>query len=212
MESTLKVLMIGSDRKLFEEGSAVSERIKGYGTLVGELHIVVMTKSSLGLKKKQLAPNVWLYPTNSFSRWFYVRNASKLGKNIVRERQFVRGQSVISTQDPFESGLAGLRVKKKWRLPLEVQMHTDPFSPYFSGPLNFLRKIIAKRVLNSASGIRVVSESLKQKLTAGNLHLKAPISVLPIYVDKEKIESAPVTFDLHARYPWRFIILCVSRL
>ena len=85
---SIKVLSIGSDRKLFEEGSAVSERIKEYGTLVGELHIVVFALKSLGLKEKQIAPNVWVYPTNSFSKWLYVHDASKLGQKIVLEHKF----------------------------------------------------------------------------------------------------------------------------
>lgn len=213
METSLKVLMIGSDRKLFEEGSAVAERIKEYGKLVGELHIVVFALSNLGLKEKQLASNVWIYPTNSISRWFFVRDAAKLGKKVVRARSFVRGRSLVTTQDPFESGWAGLKVKKKWRLPLEVQLHTDPFSPYFSGPLNFIRKIIAKRVLRRADSIRVVSESIKDSLLATSYLLPTTkVSVLPILVDKEKIETAPLAFDLHARYLWRFIILTVSRL
>ncbi|MFZ2484924.1 MAG: glycosyltransferase [Minisyncoccia bacterium] len=190
---SIKVLSIGSDRKLFEEGSAVSERIKEYGNLAEELHIVVFALKSLGLKEKQLAPNVWIYPTNSSSRWSYVRDASELGKRLVVEKKFVRGLSVITTQDPFESGLAGLRVKNKWRLPLEVQLHTDPNSPYFTGFLNRIRKIIAKRVLANADSVR-------------------DVKTLPIYVDKEKIENGQITFDLHTRYPWRFILLTVSRL
>ena len=41
---------------------------------------------------------------------------------------------------------------------------------------------------------------------------KQKVSVLPIYVDKEKIENGNISFDLHARFGWRFVILCVSRL
>ena len=204
--------MIGSDRKLFEPGSAVSERIKEYGGLVGELHIIVFAKSSLGLKEKQIAPNVWLYPTNSLSRWFYVRDAVKIGKKIVFNKKFIRGRSVITTQDPFECGLAGLKVKSKWRIPLEVQLHTDPFSPYFSGLLNFLRKRIAKKVLHKADSIRVVSEPIKNSLLTSYSLLPTSISILPIYIDRERIESAKLSFDLHARYPWHFILLTVSRL
>lgn len=210
MEKDLKVLMIGSDRNLFKEGSAVSERIKEYGMLVEELHIVVFSLKSLGLKERQLSPKVWIYPTNSLSKWLYVHDAVRLGKRIVKEEKFVRGRSVITTQDPFESGLAGLKVKRKWRLPLEVQLHTDLFSPYFAGFLNNVRKRIAKKVLRQANSIRVVSESLKLK--AESYQLKASITVLPIYVDKERIEGAPVAFDLRAKFGWHFTILAVSRL
>src|SRR3989344_1516262 len=158
MEKSLKILSISSDRKIFEVGSAVSERMKEYGALVGELHIVVLSKGSLGLKEKQVAPNVWAYPTNSSTRWLYVRDASILGKKIIFDKKFVRGESLITTQDPFECGLAGLNIKNKWRLPLEVQLHTDPFSPYFNGALNIIRKFIARGVLKHADGVRVVTQ------------------------------------------------------
>jgi hypothetical protein len=42
----LKVLMISSDRNIFVPGSAVSERMKEYGSLVEELHIIVLCDAS----------------------------------------------------------------------------------------------------------------------------------------------------------------------
>lgn len=205
----IKVITIGSDRKLFEEESAVSARVKEYSALVGELHIVVFALKSLGLKERQIAPNAWVYPTNSFSKWFYIGDAVKVGNKIVFEKKFVRGQSLITAQDPFECGWVGMKIKNKWRIPLEIQLHTDPFSPYFSGFLNILRKIIAKKVLRKADGVRVVTEILKTKLSKMT---KGQITVLPIYVDRQKVEEAKIFFDLHARYGWRFVLLTVSRL
>lgn len=209
METGLKVLMISSDRNIFEQGSAVSARMKEYGTLVGELHIVVSALKSLGLKEQQIAQNVWVYPTNSMSRWFYISDAVNIGKKIVFNQKFVRGGSLITVQDPFECGLSGLRVKRRWRLPLEVQLHTNPFSPYFSGFLNTLRKMIARKVLSNANSVRIVTENLRKNVAK---FTKANIRVLPIYVDKKKIEDSQIVFDLHARFGWRFILLTVSRL
>jgi len=139
MEKDLKILMIGSDRKLFEDNSAVIERIKEYGKLVSELHIIVFARKSLNLKEKQIASNVWIYPTNSVSRWFYPLDAIKIGKKI--------NATMITTQDPFECGWAGLRLKKILKIPLEAQLHTDPSSEQFSGFLNFVRKQIMKMVM-----------------------------------------------------------------
>ncbi len=208
----IKVLSIGSDRNLFVAGSAVSARIKEYGELVGELHIVVFSHKKLNLKPGQLGQNIWIYPTNSISRWFYIFDAIRMGKKIIFDKQFVRGKSLITAQDPFECGWAGMKIKNKWRIPLEVQLHTDPFSPYFSGFLNSVRKFMAKRVLEKADSIRVVSEWLKKNLEASSHKPKAPILVLPIYVDRTRIENAQVKFDLHARFGWHFILLAVSRL
>jgi len=215
----LKVLMFSTDRNLFEEGSAVSERIKEYGRLVEELHIIVLCDKShtKDLKiengKLKIAEGVFLYPTNSSFKFMRPRNAASIGKKLVREKGFVRGQSLITTQDPFECGWAGLRVKKKWRLPLEVQLHTDPFSSEFSGHLNSVRKRLAKKVLPQADHIRVVSASLKSTLIHDSRFMipDSKISVLPIFVDKNREKDMP-TFDLHTRFGWKFILLTVSRL
>ena len=200
--------MISSDRKILEEGSAVSERMKEYGALVKELHIVLLSDDSHKLKNAQLDKNIWVYPTNSFVHFLRPLDASKIGKKIVFETKFVRGKSVI-TADSIECGWAGMRIKKKWRIPLEVQLHTDPFSPYFKGFQNRVRKLFVRTVLAKADSVRVVTLGLKSKISG---FTSANISVLPIYVDKKKIEEGHIVFDLHARYGWRFIILAVSRL
>ena len=43
----MKILSIGSDKKLFDENSEVRRRIIEYGQLVDELHIVVFTNKKL---------------------------------------------------------------------------------------------------------------------------------------------------------------------
>ncbi len=208
----LKVLMISTDRNIFTPESAVSERMKEYGALVEELHIVVMSDTSHGFKDKQLGKNIWVYPTSVSFKFLRPSVAAAIGKKIVFDRKFVRGKSLITAQDPFECGLAGLKVKSKWRIPLEVQLHTDPFSPYFTGFLNTLRKRIARRVLKNADTLRVVSQSLLDAVSSELSFDRAKASVLPIFVDVKKIEDARVSFDLHARYGWHFVMLVAARL
>jgi glycosyltransferase involved in cell wall biosynthesis len=208
----LKVLMISSDRNILTPRSAVAERMKEYASLVGELHIVLLSKKSLGLSATQLSENLWIYPTASSIRWFYPFDASRIGKKIVFDQKFVRGKSLITTQDPFESGWAGLKIKRKWRIPLEVQLHTDPFSPYFYGLLNKIRRILANRVIRSADRIRVVTHTLGDKIATHYNIEHTKISVLPIFVDKERILNEQITFDLRAKYGWQFTLLTVARL
>lgn len=207
--SGLKVLMISNDRNICLPGSAAAERMKQYGTLLEELHIVLLSDKSHKLSNLQLDKNVWVNPTNSLNRFLRPIDAARLGKGVVLERKFVRGEALITAQDPFECGWVGLKVKRRWRLPLEVQMHTDPFSPYFQGLLNLVRKMFMKKVLRNADSVRVVSTSIKDKISGLT---KASIKVLPIYVDKQKIEEWKAAFDLHAKFGWPFIILTVSRL
>lgn len=202
--------MISSDRQILTPGSAVSERMKEYGALVEELHIVLLSDSSHGLKEAQVGKNVWVYPTNSSFKLFRPGDAASIGKKVVLNKKFVRGRSVITAQDPFECGWAGLKIKNKWRLPLEIQLHTDPFSPYFSGFQNMVRKYYARKVFKKADAVRCVSSAVAEKV--GDIVGKNKVFVLPIFVEKEKIENGRISFDLHARYGWRFVMLSVARL
>jgi glycosyltransferase involved in cell wall biosynthesis len=208
----IKVLDINLDRKVFEQGSAAEARMIEYGKLFEELHILTLTRSSMGFKDRQIAPNVWAYSTNSSSKLGMVFDAVRMGKRIVFEKKFVRGLSVITAQDPFETGFVGMRIKSKWRIPLHIQLHTDPFSPFFSGFLNSIRKAMARSVLRSANEIRVVSQSLGEEISKRFSLDKSKMTVLPIYTEPSRIENEQVKFDLHARFGWSFILLSVSRL
>ena len=205
----IKVLMISSDRNIAVFGSNTAERMKEYGALVEELCIVLLSDKTHGLKEVKLGENVWIYPANSSSKFLRPMDAARLGKKIVLEKKFVRGESLITTQDPFECGWAGLKVKKKWRLPLETQLHTDPFSPYFSGLENRIRKFFVKSILRQSDMVRVVSNELKAKIERMT---SAEVETLPIYVDQSRIQEQHMKFDVHSRYPWSFIMLAVSRL
>lgn len=201
--------MISSDRNILVPGSAVAARMKEYGVQVGELHIVLMSDKAHQLKEIELSEKIWVYPTNSMASFLRPLDAAALGKRLVKKKGFVRGASLV-TADSIEAGWAGLKVKKHWRLPLEVQVHTDIFSLFFAGFQNNVRKFFARKVLANADAVRVVSDELKQKVTP--FVKKGRVFVLPIYVDRERIENARLAFDLHARYPWRFIMLAVARL
>ncbi|MDB5194421.1 MAG: hypothetical protein JWN50_435 [Parcubacteria group bacterium] len=207
----LKVLMISSDRNIAVPGSAVSLRMKEYGKLVEELHIVLMCDKTHGLKETKLDTNVWVYPTNSGASFLRPLGAASLGKKIVLDKKFVRGKSLV-TADSLECGWAGVRVKNTWRIPLEVQLHGDPFSPYFSGFQNGVRKFFARSVLKSADSVRTVSRGVAERIQAEFGFGAGKIFVLPIYIDMNRIEEGKVSFDLHARYGFHFILLVVARL
>lgn len=196
----MRVLSISTDRNIFKEDSEVRRRMVDYGGLVNELHIIIFCNKE-GEKDQKIADNVWVYPTNSKSRWFYIWNAIRIGKEI--DAKF----NLVTSQDPFETGLVGWQLAKKLKLPLQIQIHTDLFSPYFKKDsfLNRVRVKIAKIVLPKAKCIRVVSERIKKSLKFNSF-------ILPIYVDFKKIKDAEINVDLHKKYPGKKIILVVSRL
>ncbi|MEK7390670.1 MAG: glycosyltransferase, partial [Patescibacteria group bacterium] len=237
-----KVISISTDRNIFKENSAVQARQIEYGALFDELHIVVFTKLTSFLPSKiQIAPNVWAYGTHSLSKLLHISQAVKIAERIIAENkksgEFTPESSVITVQDPFETGLVGSKLKKKFGLPLHIQIHTDFLNPYFAKQslLNKFRVKMAKKLLPQADAIRVVSrriadnlselsgislnpgaatETLKPKAVpeSQTSRIVSP-TILPIFVDIKKIKDAPVTVDLKNKYPqFNFIILMASRL
>ncbi len=209
----MKVLMISTDRNIFDEKSEARQRMIEYGGLVEELHIIIFTKRKhqIPSTKFQENSNVFLYSTNSRTKLFYVFDALEIGKKILD----YKGQWLITSQDPFETGLAGWLIARKAKIPLQLQIHTDFLSPYFvrHSVLHRLRVWIAKFLIRRANCIRVVSERIKNSLLQViGRKPQAKIVVLPIFVDVEKTKNAPVSIDLHKKYlQFDFIILMASR-
>ena len=198
--------MISSDRKIFEGGSPVERRMIEYGALVEELHLIVFTQS--GFENKNLGRNISVYPTNSKNKWHYVRDAVRIGKAL-------GNINLVTAQDPFEAGLSAWRIARKLKAKLQLQVHTDFLSPFFTREsfLNVLRVRVARFLLPRASCVRVVSERIKNSLAVSLGLPVTKITVLPIFTDTKRIRNASVQFDLHREYPqFDFIVLMASRL
>lgn len=214
--AALSVITVGSDRALFVEGSSVRARVADYGTLAQELHVIVFTKRSQGFSTIKIAPNVWVHPTNSWNRWFYVHDAVRLGKKIVSTNYELRTTNwLVSVQDPFEGGLAGMRIARATKARLQIQIHTDLLSPAFvrGSHLNKVRMRIARKVLPQAHGIRVVSNRIKDSLAQAFPALADRITVLPIFVDIAQMRTTPAMFSVREKYPqFDWIAITVARL
>jgi glycosyltransferase involved in cell wall biosynthesis len=83
---------------------------------------------------------------------------------------------------------------------LHLQVHTDLFDPYFSSlsPGNRLKVFLARFLLSRADSVRVVSRRIADSLAARGV--RAPVTVLPVFVDLEGLKKAEV-LDRRARYP-----------
>lgn len=216
----MKVLMFSTDRKILGDGTDVRRRMIEYAAMFEELHIIVFNQKSHAYWqaeeiRNQKFGNLYIYPTNS--RWKILRlwDAYHIAKTSIRNLKLEIKNCVISVQDPFETGLVGYLIKRKFHIPLQVQVHTDFLNPYFAAESwrNRLRVLVGRRVVRAADSIRTVSERVKRTLVGeGNVPEKK-ISMLPIFVDAEKLRVAPAAFDLKKKYPqFSFIALVASRL
>ncbi len=209
----MKVISIGTDRKLFEEGSAVRTRLLEYASKTDEYHVIVFTLAKMKLSPERKG-NLFLYPTNSFSKLTYIFSAERIARQIIKKGQFKNNFAVISAQDPFETGFAAYRVSKKSGLPLQLQIHTDFLDPHFNNSfLNKIRIMIAKFILPKSDGIRVVSEAIRESLRTTFSDLRPRVDILPVFVDIEKIVMENPIRSIQSDFSkYKFIILMASRL
>ncbi len=180
----MKVLIISTDRALLGERVSTGDalkRHKDYGSLIDKIDIVVFSKQ--GYETKKIGSNVTCYATNSKSRLFYVRDAFGAAEKLLEDNEY----DLAVCQDPFLTGLVGLKVKKKYGTKLLVHFHGDFWkNKYWLGE-NYLRLgllFISKRVVPQADGIRVVSGGIKDKL------IKAGVDE-----DKVRVISTPVDLE-----------------
>lgn len=202
----MKILSISTDRKIFDEVSPVLGRSLQYASKIQELHIVVFSSKNLKLERKQI-DNLFIYPTNSSSKLFYIFDAIRIGKEIIKKNEFDINSSVITSQDPFETGLVGLFIKRHFHFPFQIQIHTDFLGSYFKNSfLNKVRLFISRFTIPNADGIRVVSSVIRDSLLSRFNNIKAKIDVLPIFVDTNEYTIGDKSSDTQLN------ILLVSRL
>lgn len=209
----MRIVSISTDRNIFNPQSPVAQRMIEYGKQCGELHIVIFSLNKDEHRDIQLSKEVYVYGTNSTSRLWYIRDALFKAQKILSIIYF--GETVITAQDPFETGVVGYLLKKRNRIPLQLQIHTDFYSKSFydGSLLNWMRFEISRFTLPRADGIRVVREKIKNDLVE---HFKIPtqkIQVLPVFVDIKKMEDYPIDVNLRIKYPHHDThILIASRL
>lgn len=209
----IRVLFLSTDRNIFDTESAVALRMIEYGKVFGELHIVVFSLVSHGFSPVALSDNVFVYPTNSFGKLSFIKDAVRIAKKLLDTIYF--GETAISAQDPFETGIAGFLLKRKTHFPLQIQIHTDFYNKEFydGSLLNWLRFELARFILPRADGVRVVRQKIAQDVVERFHIAKEKVTVLPVFVDIKKIRDYPITINLRVLYPqWEKIILVSSRL
>ena len=99
----MNLLSITTDRRLFEEDSNVRRRVLGYSKYFDRMDIIVFTRKNLklGSDNLKLAENIFIYPTNSSLKLFYIYDAFRIIKKVIHNSNLVASNSIITAQDPF---------------------------------------------------------------------------------------------------------------
>lgn len=221
----MRVIVVGSEKNIFREGSVPRERIASSGALFDELHLIVFTPRGKIFAEQRIAENVYAYPTRSWFRLFHMRNAFHIARKLLplfKAHPTPDGKTVVSAQDPFESGVVATRIAVLFGAKLHLQVHTDFLSPLFAAsPLNRVRVALARKIIPKADRIRVVSERIKQSIVESGMADPQKIDVLPVYVDKHvfdvrkkaNVQDSDTEVNVSELLPnAKFIILMASRL
>lgn len=181
-KQSLNIITVGYAKRALEIGSREYEKMQRYATVVGELHVIVLTRKQDKLPTTLQTGNLFLYGTNTNTKIGMLYKAWRIGRAIVRSAP--RTPWVVSAQDPFETSVVCSGIAFGNPATHHVQIHGDVFNPLSSSEslLQRLRTIYAKMLVRRVSGIRVVSERIKQSLLTLGVS-PAVITVLPIQAD-----------------------------
>jgi len=209
----MKVLMISTDLALagakVTTGDAVKRHID-YGSNVDRLDIIVFSFGNY--QDANLSENVFIYPTNSNSKLGMFFDSIKLAKGLGHKFNY----DLVVCQDPFLTGLAGLRLKKILKSKLLVHFHGDFWSNSYWWQENYLRLgllVISRFVINRADYIRTVSAGIKSKLIkAGVLKHKIKVVSTPVDLDYFKQPDLETVSSIKSEYKGKKIILWAGKI
>ncbi|TSC87178.1 MAG: UDPglucose 6-dehydrogenase [Parcubacteria group bacterium Gr01-1014_8] len=197
----MRILSISSDWNVFSEDSAVARRQRLQASTVERFDVFMPH-----------GPDETIHIAgNGTMRGFGPGKLRGMFRMLWSAFRMQR-PDIVSSQDPFFLGLLAWKIAKVRGAKLHIQIHTDLFDPHFAAHsfTNRIRLLLARFVLSQADCVRVVSERIKRSLD--KLHLRVPVSVLPVFIDAEVIDAAQ-PLQKRSVYPdFEKIILVVSRL
>lgn len=184
----MHVLMISMDASLLGEpyGNTVQRHME-YAQRIGDLTIITYNPAAQPRSVQRLADDLTVYPTNTRPVLFpWV--AYRLGARLMHEKP----ADVVTTQDPFATGLVGVLLKYRFRVALNVQSH----SHFFENPDWIAERPLRNRLLYALAGWIIQQADTTRVLSERE---KAIYVRRGVPADHIAILTAPTHVDLFAR-------------
>lgn len=187
----MRVLILGLDKNIFEDGSLVQKRLILLAEKTVEITVLVPGEKD---EQKEVSPHLRVcfvggYKITQFFKMWRIGNTILRNGAITTHNKFLEKEGrklydLITVQDAYFLGLLAYLLARKFHVPFEVQVHG---LEKFYG----VRKLIAGFVLRRADKIRVVSERLKRELDSGLRTHDSRMYVLPVYT--QIVGENPIT-------------------
>ncbi len=202
----MKVLMFSTDERILDKDTEVYPRMQKYAGIM-ELHLIVLSRRK---KEPFMEGNLCVYSAvhnNFFIRWL---TAFVLAGKLCSEIPF----DIVTIQAPDEIGLIGWLRAKKFKIPLQIQIHTDILSPWYKRGSwkERIRFWLALFLIPRANCLRVVSERIKKSVELKFNNRGLRIEVLPIFTDVKKFLSVNPDPKIEERFKnFSFKMISVGR-
>ncbi|PIV50747.1 hypothetical protein CO115_02550 [Candidatus Falkowbacteria bacterium CG_4_9_14_3_um_filter_36_9] len=210
MDFSMKILNLGIDNSVLDKNSKLAKRAVAYGGLVEKYIIIVPFAEG---KIVDLSEKVKVFGVKTKNKVFGFIKIYNLAKRLMKKEKI----NLISVQDQYYLGFMSLRLAKKFKIGLEIQVHG--FEKYGG-----LRKVIAKYILPRANAVRCVSLRLKKELISEFRVKENNITVAQIFVDiakmslrgafatKQSRQDALTGIALPSTYNGKVVFLTIGRL
>jgi len=178
----LTILMVSSgDRILREPISNEVSRHIAYADRAGELQMLVFSNPAHGLRSTEIRPNLVVHPVHARNRAEFVVRAVASGRRICQQS----GVDLITTQDPFDTAVIGTLLARRFRIPLEIQNHSNFYadSEWARERRGFgMAKRLGRHTLPRAALLRILNEAERHAYISMGLSSDR-IRILPTPVD-----------------------------
>jgi glycosyltransferase involved in cell wall biosynthesis len=177
----ISILNIGLDRDLLSRGArteAQTRQLYYANNLPARLVHLVKAPRDASDQPIELDARLTVVPC-PVSHWaWFLPSVLRRGSAVLASERF----DLIQVQEPFLSGLAGILLARRFRIPLVVGLYSDEIdNPIWLAerPLNHVANLTAKWVLGHAAAARSDSKAVVDRL--GPLSL-CPLTYIPFLI------------------------------
>lgn len=155
----------------------------------GRIDVIVKTPGSWSPRAVAVADGLVVHPVPC-RRFAFAAGALRVGERLIRQGRV----DLVTTQTPFDDGLAGVWLKRRHGVALNVQMRSSFLgSPHWMGQRPLLNRglnLLGQWVAARADTIRVVSRGEQQRLGHRFPRLKRKLVYLSPMIDRATFEGA----------------------
>ncbi len=204
-----RVISIGYGRQVFEAGNPERDRLMACAEAVAAYDMVIFSKKSHNLETQSPAAKFTVHPTNSSNNLRALIDAFYIARALIRSSSV---PVTLTTQDPFETALIGILLKKLYGVKLIIQEHGDFFGTHHwrrESSLNRLRYYFGLWALKQADVVRVVSKRTKQRFEERGIKT---VVTFPVEVDTKPLLVSTRDSDIASMVEGgEFVFLSVAR-